>query len=120
MQGAGTGRYALKLARRGWNVTALDANREMLSIANDAAVNEGLSIEFIQGRIEDGVPVQSGIAVDTAAGTAYFGVDDGRVVAVDIGSGTVLWTFQTGSTTPSSGSECPGPRPRTARASLGS
>ncbi len=58
--GAGTGRYALKLARRGWHVTALDANREMLSVAEDAAANEGLSIEFSLGSIEDGLPVESG------------------------------------------------------------
>ena len=55
--GAGTGRFALKLARRGWNVTALDPNADMLSIAERIAVCEGLPIRFIHSSIEDGLPV---------------------------------------------------------------
>ena len=35
--GAGTGRFALKLAQREWKVTALDPNLDMLSIAELAA-----------------------------------------------------------------------------------
>ena len=57
--GAGTGRFALKLARRGWRVTALDANSGMLSVAERAAARESLAIEFSRTRLEDGLPVDS-------------------------------------------------------------
>lgn len=55
--GAGTGRFSLKLARNGWNVTALDPNSEMLSFAKRAANNEGLSIHFIHSPIVGGLSV---------------------------------------------------------------
>ena len=55
--GAGTGRFSLKLARQGWNVTALDPNSEMLSIAERAAYRESLRIEFVHSPIEGGLPV---------------------------------------------------------------
>ena len=55
--GAGTGRFALKLARRGWKVTALDPNSDMLSIAERTAVSEGLPIRFKHSPIEGGLPV---------------------------------------------------------------
>ena len=58
--GAGTGRFALKLARRGWRVTALDANPEMLAIAERAAASEGFPMECTLAAIEDGLPVESG------------------------------------------------------------
>ena len=57
--GAGTGRFSLKLARNGWNVTALDSNSEMLSIAKRAAGDEGLTIQFIQSPIEGGLSTPS-------------------------------------------------------------
>ena len=57
--GAGTGRFALKLARRGWKVTALDPNSEMLSVARRAANDEGLPIQFIHSPIEGGLSVPS-------------------------------------------------------------
>ena len=41
--GAGTGRFALKLARRGWKVTALDPNPEMLAIAGTSRSQPGPS-----------------------------------------------------------------------------
>src|SRR5713226_3301897 len=44
--GAGTGRYALKLARRGVRVTAIDQSTEMLAVAQQAASVEGLTIDF--------------------------------------------------------------------------
>ena len=55
--GAGTGRFALKLARRGWKVSALDPNSDMLEIAERTAARESLSIEFIHSPIEGGLPV---------------------------------------------------------------
>ena len=57
--GAGTGRLALKLARREWKVTALDPNLDMLSIAELAAAREGLPIRFIRSSIEGGLPIPS-------------------------------------------------------------
>ena len=41
--GAGTGRHALKLAREGTPVTAIDSCRDMLAVAEDAAAREGLA-----------------------------------------------------------------------------
>lgn len=58
--GAGTGRYAVKLARNGWDVTAVDANPAMLGVARSAADNEGLPMRFLQASIEDGLPADSG------------------------------------------------------------
>ena len=57
--GAGTGRLALKLARREWKVTALDPNLDMLSIAELAAARAGLPIRFIRSSIEGGLPIPS-------------------------------------------------------------
>ena len=57
--GAGTGRFSLKLARNGWNVTALDPNPDMLSFAKRAAGDEGLTIQFIHSPIEGGLSTRS-------------------------------------------------------------
>jgi ubiquinone/menaquinone biosynthesis C-methylase UbiE len=54
--GTGTGRHALKLARTGTHVTALDQSAEMLAVAQQAAQCEGLSIDFQLGSLEDGLP----------------------------------------------------------------
>ena len=53
---AGTGRLALKLARRGVAVTAFDASAEMLALAEAKARQEGLPIAFHRGALEDGLP----------------------------------------------------------------
>ena len=58
--GAGTGRFALKFARNGWDVTAIDPNPSMLAVARIEASNNGLPIRFIQAAIEDGLPIKSG------------------------------------------------------------
>ena len=58
--GAGTGRFALKLARREWKVTALDPNSDMLSVAERAAARESLPIQFMHSPIEGGLPVPPG------------------------------------------------------------
>ena len=58
--GAGTGRFALKLARRGWKVTAIDPNPEMLAIAERAADSEGLPINCTLAAMEAGLPVEAG------------------------------------------------------------
>jgi ubiquinone biosynthesis O-methyltransferase len=54
--GAGTGRYALKLARQGAHVTALDQSPEMLAVARQVALSEGLSIDFRLASVEDALP----------------------------------------------------------------
>ena len=57
--GAGTGRFALRLGRRGWKVTAIEPNPEMRAIAERAAASENLPIEFVNSSLEDDVPVKS-------------------------------------------------------------
>ena len=53
--GSGTGQFALRLSRRGWDVTALDASPEMLAVAKRTAVAEGLKIGFRCASIEEGL-----------------------------------------------------------------
>ena len=54
--GTGTGRYALRLARRGVAVTAIDQSPEMLDIARHSAASAGLAIDFHHGAMDDGLP----------------------------------------------------------------
>jgi ubiquinone/menaquinone biosynthesis C-methylase UbiE len=54
--GAGTGRLALKLARRGVAVTAIDPSAEMLAVAEQNARREGLAIDFRLGSLDEGLP----------------------------------------------------------------
>src|SRR5215469_2313333 len=54
--GAGTGRYALKLAHRGTRVTALDQSPEMLTVARQTAQQEGVLIDFWLGSLNEGLP----------------------------------------------------------------
>ncbi len=46
--GCGTGRQAVELASRGYDMTALDLSLPMLSRASDAAQTRGLKINFVQ------------------------------------------------------------------------
>jgi ubiquinone/menaquinone biosynthesis C-methylase UbiE len=57
---AGTGRLALKLARMGVEVTAIDPSPEMLSVARDRAFRLGLDITFHSGSFEEGLPFERG------------------------------------------------------------
>ena len=57
--GAGTGRFALKLARKGWKVTAIEPNPDMLAVGKRVADREGLPIEFASASLEGSVPVES-------------------------------------------------------------
>ena len=57
--GTGTGRYALKLAREGAGVTALDQSPEMLSVAQQAAQHEHLTIDFQLAPVDNGLPFQA-------------------------------------------------------------
>jgi 2-polyprenyl-3-methyl-5-hydroxy-6-metoxy-1,4-benzoquinol methylase len=47
--GTGTGRAALMLARGGARVTAVDASAEMLAIARQRAIEQVVSVKFLQG-----------------------------------------------------------------------
>jgi ubiquinone/menaquinone biosynthesis C-methylase UbiE len=47
--GTGTGRAALALARRGAQVTGIDASGEMLSVARRRAGESGVAIDFAEG-----------------------------------------------------------------------
>lgn len=54
--GTGTGRYALRLARKGANVTALDQSPEMLAVARQTAQQERLPIDFQLASLDQGLP----------------------------------------------------------------
>jgi ubiquinone/menaquinone biosynthesis C-methylase UbiE len=56
----GTGRWALYLAKRGVSVVGIDESPEMLQVAQDKAHAAGLSISFLEGTLEDGLPFPSG------------------------------------------------------------
>ena len=58
--GTGTGRYALKLARHGAAVTAIDQSPEMLDLARQAAHAEGLNIDFRLASLDDDPPFDAG------------------------------------------------------------
>lgn len=55
--GAGTGRHALRLARRGVTVTAIDQSPAMLAVAEEAARAEGLPITFRVASLEEPLPL---------------------------------------------------------------
>ena len=54
--GAGTGRHAIVLAKRGVAVTAVDQSPEMLAVAREKAAREGLEIDFRIGSLDDRLP----------------------------------------------------------------
>ncbi len=54
--GTGTGRHALKLARRGISVTAIDQSPEMLALAQQAAQTAELSIDFRLTSVDKDLP----------------------------------------------------------------
>lgn len=57
--GTGTGRHALKLARRGASVTAFDQSPEMLAVARQVAQREGLPIDFRLLSLEEDLPFEA-------------------------------------------------------------
>lgn len=59
--GAGTGRHALRLARQGARVTAIDDCPEMLAAAREAAMREGLSIDCRPASLEDRLPFKNAV-----------------------------------------------------------
>ena len=58
--GAGTGRHAIALARRGVAVTAVDPSPEMLAVAREKATRAGLEIDFRIGSLDDRLPGDDG------------------------------------------------------------
>ncbi len=58
--GAGTGRYALKLAIHGAAVIAIDNCPEMLAIAKENAHKSKLNIDFHQASLEEQLPFNAG------------------------------------------------------------
>ena len=57
--GTGTGRYALKFARQGASVTALDQSPQMLAVARQTAQREGLAIDFRLHSLEHDLPFET-------------------------------------------------------------
>ncbi|MBN1423577.1 class I SAM-dependent methyltransferase [Candidatus Fermentibacteria bacterium] len=47
--GCGTGRHAIELARRGYEVTGIDLSETQLARAREKAVDAGVSVQFRQG-----------------------------------------------------------------------
>ena len=47
--GTGTGRAALLLARRGAQVTGVDASEQMLAVARQRAATDGVGVDFLRG-----------------------------------------------------------------------
>jgi ubiquinone/menaquinone biosynthesis C-methylase UbiE len=54
--GAGTGRYALRMAKSGASVTALDNCPEILEVAKRSALNENLKIDFHLASLKKPLP----------------------------------------------------------------
>ena len=54
--GAGTGRIAIPLAKRGISVTAVDLSRSMLETGKKKAAEEGLSIAWVEGDFRSNRP----------------------------------------------------------------
>jgi ubiquinone/menaquinone biosynthesis C-methylase UbiE len=52
----GTGRHALRLARRGIQVTGIDQSPEMLAMAQASATQAALAIDFHRGSLDDLLP----------------------------------------------------------------
>lgn len=53
---AGTGRHALRLARRGLRVTAIDQSLEMLAEARNSAAQQNLAIDIHLGSLDEALP----------------------------------------------------------------
>jgi ubiquinone/menaquinone biosynthesis C-methylase UbiE len=58
--GTGTGRHALRWARQGAEVTAIDFSPHMLAVARRRARAENLPITFVEAPIERGLPFPAG------------------------------------------------------------
>jgi ubiquinone/menaquinone biosynthesis C-methylase UbiE len=57
--GTGTGRYAIRLAAQGASVVALDQSRAMLTVAQRAAAEAGVTIHFLQHSLDAPLPLDT-------------------------------------------------------------
>jgi len=57
--GCGTGRNALWLARRGWEVTGVDGSKVGLTMARDQAAREGLRLTLVEADLRSYTPAPS-------------------------------------------------------------
>ena len=64
--GAGTGRHALALARRGIPVVALDQSPEMLAVVERAALEDTLPVETVVASLDAPLPLPDGRALQAA------------------------------------------------------
>ena len=58
--GAGTGRYAIRLAQQGAHVVALDQSEAMLATARQAAQRAGVTVAFQQQTLDADLPFAAG------------------------------------------------------------
>lgn len=93
--GAGTGKAALAMARRGWRVTAVEPGRAMPEVLRARAADEGLALAAVESPAEEtGLPDAS---VDVAmAAQAFHFFDAPRALAemariVRVGGGVALF-----------------------------
>ena len=77
--GAGTGKASLAMARRGWDVTAVEPGEGMVEVLRARAAAEGLSVDARLGAAEEtGLP-EASVDLVTAA-QAYHWFDEERAV----------------------------------------
>ena len=74
--GTGTGRWALRLAQRGAQVTAIDQSPEMLAMAKAHAAAKGLEIDFHQLSLWDTLPFQPEQFDLITSGLMFSHIDD--------------------------------------------
>lgn len=74
--GTGTGRWALQLAKRGAQVTAMDQSPEMLAMAKTSAATQGLEIDFHQLSLWDTLPFQAEQFDLITSGLMFSHIDD--------------------------------------------
>ena len=79
----GPGRYAVELARRGFEVLGIDINEHFVALARELTVREGVSADFIQGDMRETPRADyfdAVINVGTSFGLFEDGADDRKVL----------------------------------------
>ena len=73
----GHGRHSLELARRGFRVTGVDYSPRSLELAREAAVAEGLEVEFVRADMREiGFDAEFDATINLFTAFGYFGSDD--------------------------------------------
>lgn len=83
--GTGTGRIALELARRGHQVTGIDPSPAMLRIARQAAEDEALDVQFIEGRALDLALEQGHYGLIVVPADVFLYCEDGEEQVATLG-----------------------------------